>query len=169
MIWFDLIWFFTQLCTIIAICTCVVFVILCSQILLLITSKIFLFACYFHVFSFVVIQLFHWSNKKFISLGPVRDDQYNTSFSGYNLHRGNSHFQPCEACMCQHESIGSALHTVFQTNVTQSEQSRSIDKMKHLFICVCCNCVCTYCFSLNRHMINFILRPCLAVTLCRII
>ncbi len=36
-----------------------------------------------------------------------------------------------KAFMCQNESI---LGTVFQANVTQTEQNSSIDKMKHLFM-----------------------------------
>ena len=44
-----------------------------------------------------------------------------------------------EACTCQNKpnefSLGS---TIFQANVTQTEQNSSIDKMKHLFIYVCC-------------------------------
>ncbi len=39
-----------------------------------------------------------------------------------------------EACVCQHGSIGSPIGTVFQANVTQTEQKGDIDKIKLLFI-----------------------------------
>ena len=50
--------------------------------------------------------------------------------------------------MCQHKFIGSLLHTIFQANGAQTEQNSSIDKMKHLFICVAV-IVSTYFLSLR--------------------
>ncbi len=47
--------------------------------------------------------------------------------------------------MCQNNSIESTLGTVFQANITQTEQNNSIDKIKHLIICVCCDCACSTC------------------------
>ena len=41
-----------------------------------------------------------------------------------------------EACISQYKSTGFPIVTVFQANITQTEQHSSICKMTHLFICV---------------------------------
>ncbi len=45
------------------------------------------------------------------------------------------------ACMCQRKLIESLLRTVYQANDIETGQKGSSDKMKHSFICVCCNCL----------------------------
>ena len=45
-------------------------------------------------------------------------------------------------CKRKHVCVNiSLLGTLFQASITQSEQNSRIDKKKHTFLCVCCNCV----------------------------